>query len=105
MLMGAQNLPLHIGIVREHISIAARAVGRPVDSITLLAVTKGQSAGNVRAAAAAGLTQFGESYLQEALQKIESLRDLSLVWHFIGGLQANKTRAIATTFDWVHGVD
>jgi hypothetical protein len=59
----------------------------------------------VRAVAAEGIRDIGESYLQEALEKIEQLRDLALTWHFIGRLQANKTRVIAATFDWVHGVD
>ena len=51
------------------------------------------------------LSDFGESYLQEALPKIEQLRELALTWHFIGRVQANKTRAIAEHFDWVHGID
>ena len=78
---------------------------RNVDSVTLLAVSKGQPANSVRAIAAQGIRDIGESYLQEALEKIEQLRDLALTWHFIGRLQANKTRVIAATFDWVHGVD
>jgi pyridoxal phosphate enzyme (YggS family) len=59
----------------------------------------------VRSAALAGLTQFGESYLQEALGKIAALAELSLTWHFVGRIQANKTRDIAEHFSWVHGVD
>jgi PLP dependent protein len=51
------------------------------------------------------VTDFGESYLQEALPKIDALRDLTLTWHFIGRIQANKSAAIAARFDWVHGVD
>jgi len=51
------------------------------------------------------VTDFGESYLQEALPKIDALRDLALTWHFIGRIQANKSAAIAAGFDWVHGVD
>jgi hypothetical protein len=58
----------------------------------------------VRAAYAAGQREFGENYLQEALEKIGALSDLPLVWHFIGPLQSNKTRAIAENFDWVHSV-
>ncbi|HEY3785562.1 MAG TPA: YggS family pyridoxal phosphate-dependent enzyme [Steroidobacteraceae bacterium] len=91
--------------IRERIASAARAAGRNVDSITLLAASKDQPAGRVRAAAQAGLSHFGESYLQEALQKTEALRDLPLVWHFIGRLQTNKTRPVASGFAWVHGVD
>jgi len=103
--MSPQNLPEHVHDVRRRIESAARTAGRNVDSITLLAVTKGQSANVVRAGAGAGLRDFGESYVQEALDKIAALRDLSLTWHFIGRLQANKTRAVATDFDWVHGLE
>jgi pyridoxal phosphate enzyme (YggS family) len=78
---------------------------RNVDSVTLLAASKAQPANKVRAAAQVGVHDFGESYVQEALDKIEALRDLSLTWHFIGRLQANKTRAVAASFDWVHAVD
>lgn len=78
---------------------------RNVDSVTLLAVSKGQPANSIRAIAAAGVRDIGESYLQEAQAKIEELKDLPLTWHFIGRLQANKTRVIATHFDWVHGVE
>src|SRR5882757_5734344 len=105
MLMGPQNLPEQVRIVRNRISSAAQAAMRSVDSVTLLAVSKAQPANKVRAVAQLGVRDFGESYLQEALEKIERLRDLSLTWHFIGRLQANKTRVIAASFDWVHGVD
>ncbi len=59
----------------------------------------------MREAAVAGLRDFGENYLQEALDKQPALADLPLVWHFIGPIQSNKTRAIASHFDWVHSVD
>jgi pyridoxal phosphate enzyme (YggS family) len=68
-------------------------------------VGKAQPAQLLRAAAAAGLEDVGESYVQEALGKLEALADLPLTWHFIGQIQANKTRTIAARFDWVHGVD
>ena len=105
MLMGPQNLPEQLRIVRERIAAAARAARRNVDSVTLLAVGKGQPANTMRAAAQLGVRDFGESYVQEALQKLEALRDLALTWHFVGRLQANKTRAVAASFDWVHGID
>ena len=105
MLMGPQNSSPEVRIVRNRINSAAAAAMRNVDSVTLLAVSKGQPANSVRAVAAEGIRDIGESYLQEALEKIEQLRDLALTWHFIGRLQANKTRVIAATFDWVHGVD
>lgn len=78
---------------------------RRKESIELLAVSKGFSADAVREACAAGQRAFGESYIREALDKIELLRDLPLQWHFIGPVQSNKTRAIATHFAWVHSVD
>jgi pyridoxal phosphate enzyme (YggS family) len=105
MLMGPQNLPENIRRVQERIKRAAAACGRNVDSVTLLAVCKSQPAEIVRAAARAGLAHFGESYLQEALAKIACLAELPLTWHFVGRIQANKTRDIAEHFDWVHGVD
>ena len=71
----------------------------------MVAVTKAQTAETVRLAATAGVTDFGENYLQEALAKMDRLADLKLRWHYIGGIQSNKTRAIAERFDWVHSID
>jgi hypothetical protein len=71
----------------------------------LVAVTKAKTAELVRLAATAGVTDFGENYLQEAQVKMEQLADLKLQWHFIGGIQSNKTRNIAERFDWVQSVD
>jgi pyridoxal phosphate enzyme (YggS family) len=105
MLRLPQNLAPALRAVRERIGNAATRAGRSVDSITLLAVSKTHPADLIRAAAQEGLEHFGESYVQEALPKIETLRDLKLTWHFIGQLQGNKTRAVAEAFDWVHGVD
>ena len=105
MLIGPQNLPENVRNVRAAIAAAALRCGRNVDSVTLLAVAKGQGAQSVREVAAAGVAHIGENYLQEALPRIEALADLDLTWHFIGSLQANKTRAVAEHFSWVHGVD
>ena len=91
--------------MRERMAAAAAAAGRNVDSVTLLAVSKGQPADLIRMAATQGLTDIGESYLAEALPKMEALSDLPLTWHFIGRLQANKTRPVAERFAWVHGID
>lgn len=90
--------------VRARIAAAATAAGRDPRDIALLAVTKTFAAADVRAAYAAGQREFGENYVQEALGKIGILSDLPLVWHFIGPIQSNKTRAIAEHFDWVHTV-
>lgn len=73
--------------------------------ILVLAVSKTRPAIDIRAAYDCGLSEFGENYLQEALGKMAELEDLPLVWHFIGPIQSNKTRAIAENFDWVHSVD
>ena len=73
--------------------------------VTLLAVSKAQSAEKLREAYEAGQTKFGENYLQEALNKQAELADLSIEWHFIGPIQSNKTQPIAQHFSWVHGVD
>ena len=105
MLIGPQNLTLHVNHVRSRIRSAAIAAGRDPAAVTLVAVTKAQTAESIRLAATAGVTDFGENYLQEALAKMELLADLPLTWHFIGAIQSNKTRPIAERFDWVHGVD
>jgi pyridoxal phosphate enzyme (YggS family) len=91
--------------VHAQVAQAASAAHRSVESITVIAVSKGHAASKVRAAAACGTLHFGESYLQEAVPKLDSLADLKATWHFIGRLQTNKSRAIAERFDWVHGVD
>lgn len=105
MLRGPQNLPERVLEVRQRVARAAARAGRSAQSVTLLAVTKAQPAEVVRAAADLGLTQFGESYLQEALEKLDALQDRSLTWHFVGRIQANKTRGLAERFAWVHAVD
>jgi PLP dependent protein len=79
--------------------------GRPVSAIQLLAVSKGQQTAAIRAAYNSGLRAFGESYVQEALKKINELHDLTISWHFIGSIQSNKTQDIACHFDWVHSID
>ena len=92
--------------VRERIATACARSGRDVQDVTLLAVSKTFGADAVRQAHAAGLRDFGENYVQEALEKIHALRDLpGLRWHCIGPLQSNKTRLVAAHFDWVHSID
>jgi pyridoxal phosphate enzyme (YggS family) len=105
MLIGPQNLTLHVNHVRSRIRRAAEAAGRDPAAVTLVAATKAQTAETIRLAATAGVTDFGENYLQEASAKMDQLADLALRWHFIGSIQSNKTRAIAERFDWVHSID
>jgi pyridoxal phosphate enzyme (YggS family) len=106
MLTAPQFSPAALQLVRLRIAQAATAAGRDPDSVRLLAVSKLQPATMVRAAAAAGQREFGENYVQEGVEKIEALADVpGLAWHFIGQLQGNKTREVATRFDWVHTLD
>jgi len=91
--------------VSARINAAAQAAGREIAAVGLLAVSKTKPAEAVREAHAAGIKDFGENYLQEALEKQAQLSDLPLSWHFIGPIQSNKTRPIAEHFDWVHSVD
>ena len=91
--------------MQSRIAEAARAAGRSVDSVTLLAVSKGQSSAAIESAARAGVEHFGENFLQESLPKMAALAGREITWHFIGRLQANKTRSVAEQFAWVHAVD
>jgi hypothetical protein len=111
MLIGPQispadaALPARLAALRAAVASAAASAGRTEESVTLIAVSKGHAAERVRQAFSLGIRHVGESYVQEALAKRAALADLPVVWHFIGRLQANKTRQIAERFDWVHGVD
>jgi len=93
--------------VHERIASACASAGRPVESVTLLVVSKTFGPEAVREAHAAGEHRFGENYVQEGLEKILSLGELRerFEWHLIGPLQSNKTRVVAEHFDWVHTVD
>jgi len=92
-------------LVQARIAHAATEAGRDAATVRLLAVSKTFGAAALRDLAACGQCEFGENYVQEALEKQSALRDLPLVWHFIGPIQSNKTRAIAENFSWVHSVD
>jgi len=95
-----------LGEVRARIKQAeVLSNDREPGGVTLIAVSKKKSATCIREAALAGQRDFGESYVQEALEKIDQLTDLALTWHFIGPLQTNKAKLIARAFDWVHSVD
>lgn len=95
----------NITSVMQRIEKAATQAGRNSDSISLLAVSKTRPIFDIQTAYNAGLNAFGENYLQEGIEKIESLNNLGAEWHFIGPLQSNKTRQVAECFDWVHSVD
>lgn len=92
--------------VRQQISMVCLAYGRDPTEVTLLAVSKTQSASVIEKAIAAGHCAFGENYVQEGVSKIEALATYpQLEWHFIGALQSNKSRMIAEHFAWCHTVD
>ncbi|MBT8145723.1 MAG: YggS family pyridoxal phosphate-dependent enzyme [Gammaproteobacteria bacterium] len=91
--------------IRERIHAFEQRYQRPDGAVTLLAVSKKQTAEAIRDAYEAGIRDFGENYLQEAEGKISALSDLAINWHFIGPIQSNKTRLIAELFSWVHSVD
>lgn len=105
MTDNSDTLPNRLQQVRDRIRKAAETYQRDPGSVDLLAVSKTRLADEIRACAELGQRQFGESYLQEAIDKIEQLADLDLEWHFIGPLQSNKTRPVANHFHWVHSVD
>ena len=99
------TVPEALQAVLARIATAARASGRDPAAVRLVAVSKTFAPPALRAAWAAGQRAFGENYVQEALDKMQSLQDLAIEWHFIGPIQSNKTRSIAERFDWVHSVD
>jgi len=91
--------------IQTQIADAERAYMRRPGSVLLLAVSKTKPAEAIAAAYQAGQRHFGENYLQEALKKQQELGAYDITWHFIGPIQSNKTKALATHFDWVHSVD
>jgi pyridoxal phosphate enzyme (YggS family) len=91
--------------VHARIAAACARAQRPVTDVTLLAVAKTFGPDAVRSAHEAGQRAFGENYIQEAVEKIAMLRELPLQWHCIGPVQSNKTRLVATHFDWIHTID
>ena len=107
--MPAQQIVQNYLRVAHNIADACNAAQRSPDCVLLLAVSKTHPAASVLAAYHAGARDFGENYVQEGTEKIEALDELlpehQAIWHFIGPLQSNKTRAVAEYFDWVHSID
>ncbi len=99
------NIAENIEQIRQKIADYAEKYQRSAGELTLLAVSKTHPAEAIQQAYACGQQDFGESYLQEAMDKMLALKDLDIHWHFIGAIQSNKTRDIARLFDWVHSVD
>lgn len=94
-----------LSALRAQIRLAEMAAQRPAGAVELVAVSKTRSAAELMQAYLAGQRHFGENYLQEALAKQAALGACNITWHFIGPIQANKTKAIAQHFTWVHSVD
>ena len=94
-----------IQLVRRAIEAACASNDRDSTSVRVLAVSKTRSSAEIRLAHDSGINNFGENYVQEAIQKIHELRDLPLTWHYIGGIQSNKTKDLARYFQWVHSID
>ena len=103
--MKAAELESNLSETKKAIDLSCKLVAKDPSTIRLIGVTKTQSADTIRQAYNAGITDIGENYLQEALTKMDTLRDLDIGWHFIGSIQSNKTRLIAENFEWVHSVD
>jgi pyridoxal phosphate enzyme (YggS family) len=99
------SIPEKIREVRHQISLFEKNYKRPAGSVKLLAVSKTQACESIILAADSGQKAFGENYTQEAVEKILALAAYDLEWHFIGPIQSNKTKTIATHFDWVHSID
>ena len=103
--MPMPDLSSRHALLNERILAACAAAQRDPDSVDLLAVSKTKPAELISAAAAQGLMQFGENYLQEAVEKIQRLQQHDLQWHFIGRIQSNKCKPIANAFSWVQTLD
>lgn len=99
------NVASNLTAVTDRIRAAEHQALRAAQSVTLLAVSKTKPAALIEAASAAGQRCFGENYAQEAVEKAEALKHLNLEWHFIGPIQSNKTRGLATHMDWIHTVE
>ena len=95
----------NLSFIRDLLAFSAVEADREPQAVRLLAVSKRQAASSVIEAAIAGQLDFGENQLQEGLEKIASVANDQIIWHFIGHLQNNKTRPIAENFHWVHSVD
>lgn len=105
MEMMTDTIESRLKMVRDRIANAAIACNRDPESIRLVAATKTVPADRIRLAIMAGIRDVGENYVQEAREKIESLKDEEVSWHFIGRLQTNKAKYAVRMFDMIHSVD
>ena len=103
--MNLPDLHQNISRLRNRLSKAIDAAQREQESVKLIAVSKTKPADAIKAVYDTGQRDFGENYVAEAIEKISILEPLDICWHFLGPLQSNKTRLVATHFDWIHSVD
>ena len=103
--MNLPDLQQNISKIRNRLSNAIHAAQREQDSVKLIAVSKTKPAEAIKAVYDSGQRDFGENYVSEAVEKMSVLKPLDICWHFLGPLQSNKTRLVATHFDWIHSVD
>ncbi|REJ68699.1 MAG: YggS family pyridoxal phosphate-dependent enzyme [Proteobacteria bacterium] len=103
--MNLPDLHQNISKIRNRLSNAIHAAQREQDSVKLIAVSKTKPAEAIKAVYDSGQRDFGENYVSEAVEKMSVLKPLDICWHFLGPLQSNKTRLVATHFDWIHSVD
>ena len=99
------NLKENLNNVRTRVAIACEKAGRNPAEVTILAVSKRHKTDRIQALNQLGQISFGENYAQEALAKIAQFKGSGIEWHFIGPLQSNKTRDVASHFAWVQSVD
>lgn len=99
------NAAINLGKITQRIELACQQTNRASDSVCLVGASKRKTPELIASFAQCGLTDIGENYLQEAIDKREKLNSTKLNWHFIGQIQSNKTKIIAENFSWVHGVD
>jgi PLP dependent protein len=104
-MLKMNSIPEALLKVSSEIKFHCKNTGRSPDSVRLLAVSKTKPIALIQEAFNVGQREFGESYVQEAVKKIEAYRPPGIVWHFIGPIQSNKTRLLARYFDWVHSLD
>ncbi|MEM7026670.1 MAG: YggS family pyridoxal phosphate-dependent enzyme, partial [Pseudomonadota bacterium] len=99
------SIDINLSSIRQEISQLETEHQRDVGSVSLIAVSKKKPVADIQSAIRCGQQHFGENYLQEAIDKIRTINNPDIFWHFIGPIQSNKTTAIAEHFHWVHTID
>ncbi len=106
MVSDSSKIATQLTKIRTRINAAAVAAKRNENDIQLLAVSKTKPVSDIAVAYENGQREFGENYVQEAVEKIQAMHESKdIVWHFIGPLQSNKSKFVSEYFDWMHSVD